>query len=93
MFSGDEVWSRGWRLNPLLPQYWRLTPTERLPCLGELVSSTARMPVRTGTSDRNRAHTGSASHGESVMKCYSALVAGHPTLVFQALDGASGVSP
>jgi hypothetical protein len=26
MFSGDEVWSRGWRLNPLLQQLCASSP-------------------------------------------------------------------
>ena len=54
---------------PSAPQYWRCTPTESVPCLGNPVSSMARMPARTGTTARSCVHTRSASHGESVMKC------------------------
>jgi hypothetical protein len=56
---------------PSAPQYCRCTPTECVPCLGKLVSSRARTPRRVGTSSRSRRHSGSASHGESVMKCCS----------------------
>jgi hypothetical protein len=61
-----------WQFAILLsaPQYWRVTPTERLPCLRKLVSSSARMPVRTGTSARSRAHTGFVSRrvGDEVLE-------------------------
>ena len=36
------------------------------------VSSIARTPVRTGTTVRRCVHTRAASHGECVMKCWSA---------------------
>ena len=42
---------------PSAPQYCRCTPTERVPCLGNPVSSMARMPARTGTTARNCAQT------------------------------------
>ena len=48
------------------------TPTEWVPCLGKPVSSTARMPRRSGVISRKRVHIGPAGHGESVMKCCSA---------------------
>ena len=38
----------------------------------EQVSSIARMPARTGTVVRRCAQTRAASHGECVMKCWSA---------------------
>jgi D-serine deaminase-like pyridoxal phosphate-dependent protein len=37
---------------PSAPQYWRCTPTDAVPCLGKPVSSSARIPVRIGTSVR-----------------------------------------
>jgi hypothetical protein len=46
-----------------------LHATDCWPCLGKLVSSSARMPLPIGTTARSRIHSGSASQGESVMKC------------------------
>ena len=42
---------------PRAPQYCRATPTEAVPCLGKLVPSRIRTPVRSGTRSRNRVHT------------------------------------
>ena len=54
---------------PRAPQYCRATPTEAVPCLGKLVPSRIRTPVRSGTCARSRFQTASASHGACVMKC------------------------
>ncbi len=54
---------------PRAPQYCRATPTDAGPCLGKLVPSRIRTPVRSGTTSRNRLQTASASHGACVMKC------------------------
>ena len=55
---------------PSAPQYCRATPTECVPCLGKLVSSRISTPRRSGTTARRRRHTGSASQGAWVMKCW-----------------------
>ena len=57
---------------PSAPQYCRCTPTECVPCFGKPVSSSARIPRRTGTAARNCVQTWVAFHGECVMKCCSA---------------------
>ena len=57
---------------PSVPQYWRATPTECVPCLGKLVPSRISTPSRSGIVARSRRHTCSAAHGASVMKCWKA---------------------
>jgi len=57
---------------PSAPQYCRFTPTECVPCLGNPVSSTARMPARSGISACRRVQTGATAQGECVMKGCSA---------------------
>ena len=54
---------------PSVPQYWRATPTECVPCFGKLVPSRISTPSRSGIVARKRRHIGAAVHGASVMKC------------------------
>jgi hypothetical protein len=56
---------------PNVPQYWRATPTEWVPCLGKLVPSSISTPSRSGITARSRRQTRSACQGACVMKCWN----------------------
>ena len=54
---------------PNVPQYWRATPTECIPCFGKLVASRMTTPERAGMTERSCRHTRATSHGAWLMKC------------------------
>ena len=55
---------------PSVPEYWRCTPTEQAPSLGNPVSSTAHAtgPSAVTSTSASRRRTGRQSHGETATK-------------------------
>ena len=49
---------------PSSPQHFRVITIDWVSCFENSVSSIARMPLRSGTTARTRAHTGPTAYGE-----------------------------